>query len=293
MQASYVYEDKYLTDAGKVSAVDMDSPDYDAHPNMQHLKVSDVTVEKGDILYIPVYWWHQVRSVERSIGITKWFDPWGLASIVGSGRGRRTDHNLGILKAWLSDHTRASHAKKTWTSCTKSKPIQSSCRVFDNICRQNPMRHHFCPSAGHRASPTGDKERLVQQLFELGKPEKMTEELMDLANNITQENTRTKINWAMTEIVSCGEPLTRSSQASEDEKMVAKIGSRLYFENNKFLDLVKDSVDANKTIDILKGFHIQESHRILHDLFHNYDREFSDSLATEKVTRLLAAAAVS
>ena len=86
-QSPYLYEDKYVMAKGKVSEIIFDAPDYKRHPHQRHVRYQEVTVEAGDLLFIPIYWWHQVNSKGRSIGVTHWFDMWKKSSLVGSGRG--------------------------------------------------------------------------------------------------------------------------------------------------------------------------------------------------------------
>ena len=269
MQAAYVYEDKYLSDAGKVSSVDIEQPDYGSHPWLRHATYTEVTVKKGDILYIPIYWWHQVRSQERTIGVTMWFDPWGLPDVAGSGRGRRTDLNLAIIKAWVGRRREAPTCNAT------PQDWMAACRAVGEICRQNAVAHNFC--ASRSASRSLPNEELVEALRRLGVTDKgdprTQEEFRAEGDRIREGWGRAEINAAMGEVVSCGEVNhvgLGSDQVNQEAKVVDAVANRLYFENPAFLDQVhaagRDG-NAKALQALLRGFNAAEAHRILHQLF--------------------------
>ncbi len=51
---------------------DLDDPTLDLarYPKLAGLRVHDVVLEPGEIIFLPVGWWHQVRSLEFSVTIT-------------------------------------------------------------------------------------------------------------------------------------------------------------------------------------------------------------------------------
>ncbi|MDG2305280.1 MAG: cupin-like domain-containing protein [Candidatus Binatia bacterium] len=51
------------------SPVDLESPDLERFPESEKLEVYEVTLEPGDVLYIPVFWWHQVSSLTTSASV--------------------------------------------------------------------------------------------------------------------------------------------------------------------------------------------------------------------------------
>lgn len=56
------------------SRVDVEDPDLDEFPDFGGAKSYDVIVGPGDLLFIPVGWWHHVRSLTVSCSISFWFD---------------------------------------------------------------------------------------------------------------------------------------------------------------------------------------------------------------------------
>ncbi|CAN1210159.1 cupin-like domain-containing protein [Tumidithrix helvetica PCC 7403] len=55
---------------GVFSEVNLDNPDYDRHPLFKQVKTIDVVVEPGEVIFIPVAWWHYVRSLDISISLS-------------------------------------------------------------------------------------------------------------------------------------------------------------------------------------------------------------------------------
>jgi hypothetical protein len=51
---------------------DLEAPDLDPirHPRLAELRFYDVLLEPGEILFVPVGWWHQVKSLDFSVTVT-------------------------------------------------------------------------------------------------------------------------------------------------------------------------------------------------------------------------------
>jgi len=60
------------TAQGNVSAVDVETPDLDAHPRFAGARAWDAILGPGDVLVIPRGWWHYVRSMTVSASINFW-----------------------------------------------------------------------------------------------------------------------------------------------------------------------------------------------------------------------------
>uniref|UniRef100_A0A665W7W2 JmjC domain-containing protein n=1 Tax=Echeneis naucrates TaxID=173247 RepID=A0A665W7W2_ECHNA len=45
------------------SQVDFDNPDYERFPNFKNVVGYEAVVGPGDVLYIPMYWWHHIESL--------------------------------------------------------------------------------------------------------------------------------------------------------------------------------------------------------------------------------------
>jgi len=57
-------------DIGVYSEVDIGCPDLQRYPLFQHVCPMEVVVHPGEILFLPVGWWHHVRSLEPSISVS-------------------------------------------------------------------------------------------------------------------------------------------------------------------------------------------------------------------------------
>jgi ribosomal protein L16 Arg81 hydroxylase len=55
---------------GVYSEVDLESPDYARHPLFQQTARMQVVLEPGQALFIPVGWWHHVRSLDVSVSVS-------------------------------------------------------------------------------------------------------------------------------------------------------------------------------------------------------------------------------
>jgi hypothetical protein len=50
-----------------LSRVDPQKPDYEIFPLFRDVEALETTLEPGDILYIPIFWWHQALSVTVTV----------------------------------------------------------------------------------------------------------------------------------------------------------------------------------------------------------------------------------
>jgi LPS sulfotransferase NodH len=55
---------------GVYSDVDPESPDTEAFPHYQRVHTTTVTLEAGQALFVPVGWWHHVRSLDVSVSVS-------------------------------------------------------------------------------------------------------------------------------------------------------------------------------------------------------------------------------
>ena len=53
-----------------ISPVDPENPDFSQYPLMRDVDVMEVTLNPGDLLFIPLGWWHWVKSLEVSISLS-------------------------------------------------------------------------------------------------------------------------------------------------------------------------------------------------------------------------------
>ena len=55
---------------GVFSEVDIENPDYEKYPLFQKIPIIEVTLEPGDAIFMPVGWWHAVKSLDISISMS-------------------------------------------------------------------------------------------------------------------------------------------------------------------------------------------------------------------------------
>ena len=69
----YPYPNAHACD--RQSRVDILNPDLQKFPNVVNAQALEANVERGDLLYIPPYWWHHVQSLTETISLNFWFNP--------------------------------------------------------------------------------------------------------------------------------------------------------------------------------------------------------------------------
>lgn len=55
---------------GVFSKVDCEHPDYEKYPLFKNVNIIECTLEPGEVIFIPVGWWHHVRSLDVSISVS-------------------------------------------------------------------------------------------------------------------------------------------------------------------------------------------------------------------------------
>lgn len=79
-QTSSLYPFSAHSKIPHLSQINIDNPDSEKFPNFQKARYSECIIEAGEILFIPVFWWHQVYSLENpnnelNISVNFWSKP--------------------------------------------------------------------------------------------------------------------------------------------------------------------------------------------------------------------------
>ncbi|NJK37404.1 MAG: cupin-like domain-containing protein [Oscillatoriales cyanobacterium RM2_1_1] len=64
-QTPYLYNQ-----VGVFSKVNIECPDYEKYPLFNQVKPIEIILEPGEVIFIPVGWWHYVRSLDTSISVS-------------------------------------------------------------------------------------------------------------------------------------------------------------------------------------------------------------------------------
>ena len=56
--------------SGEGSEVDCENPDYEKYPLFQKIPIIEVTLNPCEVIFIPVGWWHTVKSLDTSISLS-------------------------------------------------------------------------------------------------------------------------------------------------------------------------------------------------------------------------------
>ena len=57
-------------DVGVFSRVDLENPDYDKYPMFKDINIIEEVLSPGEIIFVPVGWWHQVKALDISISLS-------------------------------------------------------------------------------------------------------------------------------------------------------------------------------------------------------------------------------
>lgn len=55
---------------GVYSEVDYERPDFESYPLFQNVQITEVMLEPGEALFLPVGWWHHVRALDVSMSVS-------------------------------------------------------------------------------------------------------------------------------------------------------------------------------------------------------------------------------
>jgi ribosomal protein L16 Arg81 hydroxylase len=55
---------------GVFSQVDPENPDFNKYPLYRNIKPIELILKPGEVIFIPVGWWHHVRALDVSISVS-------------------------------------------------------------------------------------------------------------------------------------------------------------------------------------------------------------------------------
>jgi hypothetical protein len=156
-----------------LSPVDVEEPDLAAHPQFRHVQPRTIAVEPGQMLFIPAFWWHHVRSHDVSISVNKWWKPaledcTGDSALLQAIRAYRHD---GMCQLRTMEGLTAHQLVRVAELMARSRPaagVIPMAVALDDIVRRPP------PHASTRPPIDESTRRRVQQLLDLvvsGRPE--------------------------------------------------------------------------------------------------------------------------
>ena len=75
MQTDLLYPYPLEASASHVSFIDLEKPDFEKYPRFCEARALTGVIQPGELLYLPAYWWHHVRSLQVSISVNFWWPP--------------------------------------------------------------------------------------------------------------------------------------------------------------------------------------------------------------------------
>jgi hypothetical protein len=143
--AKYLYPFPRGSKLQHLSHVDVEDPDSAAFPLFNNASKISVTVGPGQLLFLPAFWWHHVKSLSVSISANYWFAP-DLDQFCGP-------HAFGMLLAEF--------ARDRWLqlSATLGLSVQSLLTSAENLLKaQSPVGILAVAVALNRYKKPGPKE---------------------------------------------------------------------------------------------------------------------------------------
>jgi ribosomal protein L16 Arg81 hydroxylase len=55
---------------GVFSKVDCENPDYQKYPLFKNVQIIEEVLQPGEVIFVPVGWWHQVKALNTSISLS-------------------------------------------------------------------------------------------------------------------------------------------------------------------------------------------------------------------------------
>lgn len=65
----------FRTKSYNMSQVNIDEPDLERFPRFRDARPVEITLQPGEMLFIPSFWWHQVYSLETGVSVNFWWLP--------------------------------------------------------------------------------------------------------------------------------------------------------------------------------------------------------------------------
>jgi len=70
-----LYPNSWISKAPHVSQVNPENIDGVNYPRALEIEKTEVIVSRGNMLFLPAYWWHQVYSINNNISVNIWYKP--------------------------------------------------------------------------------------------------------------------------------------------------------------------------------------------------------------------------
>ncbi len=72
-ESRFLYPFPIRSKAPHMSCVDVDNPDLVKYPQYSHAKGLETVLNPGEMLYIPAFWWHHIKSYELNMAVNFWY----------------------------------------------------------------------------------------------------------------------------------------------------------------------------------------------------------------------------
>lgn len=83
------------------SEVDGEEPDLGAHPRFRSARIWEGALAPGDVLFIPMRWWHSLCALDESISVSFWWRPHRISDLTAS---LLATGSVSRLRAFLDEH---------------------------------------------------------------------------------------------------------------------------------------------------------------------------------------------
>jgi ribosomal protein L16 Arg81 hydroxylase len=74
-QTEWLYPYPVQAAVSQASFVDVETPDFIKYSEYRKAQPMECALEPGELLYLPAFWWHHVRSLDAAISVNFWYPP--------------------------------------------------------------------------------------------------------------------------------------------------------------------------------------------------------------------------
>lgn len=140
-QSHRLYPSERFDSGALLSSVNLWDPDLEQYPEYSKLKSIEITVHAGDVLLVPMSWWHAVKSHDSTVSVSVRHLTWFENILNSADRSKERLHNVGLYGDFKD---RVCHAPGIYAKSLGPPVILGEADyMFDPVEQARAHRHHI------------------------------------------------------------------------------------------------------------------------------------------------------